>query len=254
MDFSRIQVPQWKCRSLHRTVCFSLCLMMGLLNGGIYTKTGNSGCTIIITRWFIDMLTLKKFLAIALILAAAGCARKEAGPVRYDRMELIYYHIKSLDDGKYIARDKDEAISMARQYLESKLYRAFSTVNVTGQDTLSFISSRIYSAKIDTLPSQSPYIKMVALLRNEDRTDTLSSTMWFEGELEFNGTPIRDTSLYVYLLDICRDRGALGIYFYYDGCHHWYPKGYSRQFPEGVDQSIRDSLFSWRDTMRFDFD
>ena len=195
---------------------------------------------------------MKKFLAIALILAAAGCARKEAGPVRYDRMELIYYHIKSLDDGKYIARDKDEAISMARQYLESKLYRAFSTVNVTGQDTLSFISSRISSAKIDTLPSQSPYVKMVALLRNEDRTDTLSSTMWFEGEFEFNGTPIRDTTLYVYLLDILRDRdiGAYSIYFYYDGCYHWYPKGYSRQFPEGVDQSIRDSLFSWRDTLR----
>ena len=32
---------------------------------------------------------MKKFLMIALILVTAGCAREEAGPVRYDRMELI---------------------------------------------------------------------------------------------------------------------------------------------------------------------
>ena len=190
---------------------------------------------------------MKKFLAIALILAAAGCARKEAGPVRYDRMELIYHHYEFAQDPREFARNAVDVIRKSKR--KTTIYR---TANIIGQDTLSFISSRIYSAEADTLPSQSPYIKMVALLHNEDRTDTLSSTMWFEGEFEFNGTPIRDTTLYVYLLDILRDRdiGAYSIYFYYDGCYHWYPKGYSRQFPEGVDQSIRDSLFSWRDTLR----
>ena len=177
---------------------------------------------------------MKKFLAIALILVTAGCAREEAGPVRYDRMELIYHHYEFAQDPREFARNAVDVIRKSKR--KTTIYR---TANITGQDTLSFISSRIYSAEADTLPSQSPYIKMVALLHNEDRTDTLSSTMWFEG-------------LYVYLLDILRDRdiGAYSIYFYYDGCYHWYPKGYSRQFPEGVDQSIRDSLFSWRDTLR----
>ena len=128
---------------------------------------------------------MKKFLAIALILAAAGCARKEAGPVRYDRMELIYHHYEFAQDPREFARNAVDVIRKSKR--KTTIYR---TANITGQDTLSFISSRIYSAEADTLPSQSPYIKMVALLHNEDRTDTLSSEMWIGDPFLFNGTAI----------------------------------------------------------------
>lgn len=185
---------------------------------------------------------MKKFLAIALILAAAGCARKEAGPVRYDRMELIYHHYEFAQDPREFARNAVDVIRKSKR--KTTIYR---TANITGQDTLSFISSRIYSAEADTLPSQSPYIKMVALLHNEDRIDTLSSEMWIGDPFLFNGTAIRDTSLYVFIVDILRDRDRFWrervSFEYEDGYSYGYPKGYTRQFPEGAERKIMpDSL------------
>ena len=184
---------------------------------------------------------MKKFLAIALILAAAGCARKEAGPVRYDRMELIYFRQVTLEDLNRMARDETEAISNARHHC------AYRIATITGQDTLSFISDRIYSAEKDTLQPKSLFVQMVALLHNEDKTDTLSYTMWLRDPFLFNGTPIRDTTLYVFIVDILRDRDRFWrervSFEYEDGYSYGYPKGYTRQFPEGAERKIMpDSL------------